>query len=373
MIDKKRIHDLFVKLVEIDSPSKQENLICDFLCDYFCSINQEFSVDNAGEIIGGTTGNLHVRISGTIPGPTRLFSAHMDTVQPGERIKACLNENGNFVSRGDTILGGDDKAGIAALLEAYNYIREHKIPHPPLEFLFTVCEEQGLLGIRAFDFNKTQAKWGYVLDAGDKPGAIVVKSPAINSFEFLVKGVAAHAGINPEAGINAITVAAHALANMPNGRINEQTTCNIGMIRGGVARNIVADSCLMIGEARSLSGKELAALTTELTNSFIDAVRLKGAVPDVKVEQLYPEIELSPESEIVKHCVETIRSLDIEPFLIGTGGGSDASIINAKGIPCLNLGVGMNEVHTTKESISLKSLIDTTRIVVSLMRYELNH
>ena len=367
MINENRLVEQFIRLLETDSPSRQEAPVRDLLTEFFQSRGLEVYEDRAGDKIGGNAGNLLVRIPGSAIGPTLLFAAHMDTVQPGIGVKAKIDADGCIRSQGDTILGSDDKAGIAAMLEAYNVLTEQNIPHPPIEYLFTVCEEQGLLGIKQFDLEELKSQSGYVLDGGNAPGTIVIRSPAINVFEYIAKGKAAHAGINPEAGINAIQAMGAALAKMPNGRIDEETTCSIGIINGGAARNIVPDYCMAMGEARSLTSSGLQAITSKLVSVFKQEVEKYGAQAEVRVEKLYSEVHLDSDSEVVERAVRAIKSLNLNPNLIATGGGSDASIIN-KAIPCVNLGVGMEQVHTCEEYIAISSLVQTTGIILAIIK-----
>ena len=228
-------------------------------------------------------------------------------------------------------MGADDKAGIATLIEAIDVCLENAIPLPPLEILLTICEEQGLLGAKHFDFNRVKSSRAYVLDAGDVPGSIVVQSPSQNFIEYTVRGKAAHAGIQPENGINAIQIMAQALVKMENGRIDPETTPNFGTIEGGQARNIVADYCRVDGEARSLDRSKLDSLTERLRATFLTVVGEQGGVGEVKVEVLYPECALDAEEPVVVLAQEAARRAGLESRLVKTGGGSDyASVINGR-------------------------------------------
>ncbi len=366
MVNEKRLIDLFVRLVEIDSESRSEGKFKDYLIKELASRGLKATEDEAAVLVGGDSGNLLVRIPGTIQAKPMLFSAHMDTVSPGMGIKAVVAD-GTIKSQGDTILGADDKAAIAALIEAYDILRENKLEYPPLEFLFTVGEEQGLDGAKAFDFQTLEASIGYVLDGGGAPGTIIIQSPCQNEIEYRVYGKAAHVGINPEAGVNAIKLAAQALANMPNGRIDSETTCNLGLITGGKARNIVADYCVVKGEARSLKRHKLDDLTKELADTFKTIVEAEGGRAEVEVTFLYSEISLNPEDEVVALAVKAVESIGIKPVLTSTGGGSDASVINGHGIPCANLGIGMQKVHTNEEFILIDDLVNDVKLVLGII------
>ncbi len=366
MVNKERLITNFIKMVKVDSLSGQEKAFRDLLQSEFARLGLAAQEDDAGKILKGGSGNLLVKIPGNVARPTLLFAAHMDTVVPGTNIEVSLDSE-VIRSAGDTILGSDDKAGVAAILEALQVILENGLDHPPLELLFTVSEEQGLLGIKNFDFSKLAAEYGYVLDSGGAPGTIVIQSPCQNEIEYRVQGRSAHAGINPEDGINAILIMARALAKMPCGRFDDETTCNFGIIEGGLARNIVPASCWVKGEARSLTRTKLDELTAALLDIFKTEVLKNGGNPEVETVLLYPETALQPDEEVVRLAVRAADKIGIKSELLSTGGGSDASIINGHNIRCANLGIGMNAVHTTDEFIRIEDLVNDARLVLSII------
>lgn len=368
MVNEKRLLAGFIRMVETDSISGQEAGMRELLQGEFEKLGLQAHEDGAAALLGGDCGNLLVRMPGNPDLLPLLFSAHMDTVVPGCGIKAVLDDEGFIRSSGDTILGSDDKAAVAALLEVCQLLQENKLEHPPLELLFTVSEEQGLKGAKVFDFKQVQAKTAYVLDAGGEPGVIIIKSPCQNEIEYKAYGKAAHAGISPENGINAIHLLAQALAVMPCGRIDAETTCNFGSIEGGSARNIVADFCRVKGEVRSLSRAKLDRLTAELKGSFCSEVEKRGGKAEVAVNFLYPEIRLEENEAVVELAVKAARNIGLQPQLLSTGGGSDASIINSQGIRCANLGVGMQAVHTCDEHISFRDLVNVARWVLAIIQ-----
>jgi len=368
MVNQERLLQLFKEMVAISSPSGKEGAFCAYLTDYFKARGATCSEDQAGAMLEGDTGNLLVRIAGMADVKPLLFLTHMDTVFAGGDIQAELGEDGIIRSVGKTILAADDKAGIAAILEAYEVIRENQLEHPPLELLFTVSEEQGLLGAKQFDYSCLQAEIAYALDSGGSPGTIVVKSPCQNEISYSVQGKAAHAGINPEDGINAIQIMAKALAAMPCGRLNPTTTCNFGIIKGGEARNIVAEHCWVKGEARSHARTQLEQLTGELTGTFKEVVQKNGGEPEVVVKFLYPEISLDEDEKVVVLAQKAAQNLGLEVNLISTGGGSDAAIVNGNHIRCANLGTGMSSVHTSDEYISLKDLVNDAAWVLAIIQ-----
>ncbi len=368
MINRERLVANFIRMVEVGSVSKREGKFRDLLKDEFAQRGLEAEEDGAGIILSGESGNLLVKIPGRVSAPALLLSAHMDTVEPGLDIKAQRGRDDVIRSLGNTILGADDKAGIAAILEAWDVLVENQLDYPPLELLFTIGEEQGLLGAKHFDYSRLEARRGYVLDSGGEPGSIVIQSPCQNEIEYRVFGQAAHAGINPEDGINAIAIMAKALAVLPCGRIDEETTCNFGIIEGGIARNIVSPSCRLTGEARSLSRSKLDQLTADLCRTFEAEVVKNGGRCEVEVVFLYPEISLQPDEAVVELALRASNKIGLPTRLLSTGGGSDASIINGNNIRCANLGIGMSAVHTTGEFIKVDDLVNDARLVLSIIQ-----
>ena len=369
MINEERLVQHFMKMVEISSPSGEEAVFRDYLIQYFNDRSAVCVEDQAGEMLEGNSGNLLVRIAGTAANIKPLmFLTHMDTVFPGGDIKPERGDDGIIRSAGKTILASDDKAGVAAILEAYETLRENHLDYPPLELLFTVSEEQGLLGAKQFDYSCLDAEIAYALDSGGAPGTIVVKSPCQNEISYTVQGKAAHAGINPEDGINAIQIMAKALAVMPCGRLNPTTTCNFGIIKGGEARNIVAESCYAKGEARSLSRAELDQLTAQLKQTFCEEVEKNGGQPEVVIKFLYPEISLDENEKVVRLAQKAAQGLGLKVKLVSTGGGSDAAIVNGNQIRCANLGTGMSNVHTSDEFIKVKDLVDDAELVLAIIQ-----
>ncbi|HHW62169.1 MAG TPA: M20/M25/M40 family metallo-hydrolase [Syntrophomonadaceae bacterium] len=367
MINEPRLIEQFLTMVAIGSESFREKALRDYLQSEFLKRGLEIEEDDAARLIGGNCGNLLVRVPGNVNLSPLLLSAHLDTVTPGENIQAVVGEDGCIRSTGPTILAADDKAGIAAILEVLDVLAEENQPRPPLEILLTVCEEQGLLGARHFDFTRLKSRIGYTLDSDGAPGGIVVKSPAQNEINYKVYGRAAHAGMNPEDGINAIQVMAYALSQMPCGRIDPETTCNFGMIDGGQARNIVAEYCHVQGEARSLNPQRLESLTEELQQTFITAVESRGARAAVEVNFLYPAVVLDHDEPVVSLAAQAAEQLDLPVSYKKTGGGSDAAVIYGHGIRCANLAMGMRAAHTQEEHIYVNDLINVVKWVLTII------
>ena len=270
MIDKNRLAETFQSLVSIDSVSREEGRLARELAKSLAKLGAETRFDTAGEKVGGDTGNLIARLKGNALSSPLLLSAHMDTVEPGKGVTAIL-QDGVFTSDGTTILGADDKSALAIILETLQVLKEDRIVHGPLEIVLTICEEVGLLGAKHLDYDLLTATYGYVLDATDTDG-IVTRAPAANRLELVVHGKASHAGSAPENGINAIWLAGQAIGGLSLGRVDRETTCNIGVIEGGIATNIVPDKVIVKGEVRSHDPKKLQAVTDTIVSAFQKAV-----------------------------------------------------------------------------------------------------
>ena len=266
MVNRERLAETFKFLVEIDSVSREEGAMAGEIRKTLDLMGAETFVDSAGDKTGGDTGNLIARLPGNVQAPTLLLNAHMDTVEPGRGITAIL-ENGTFTSDGTTILGADDKSAIAILLETLTILKENALPFGPIELVLTVCEEIGLLGAKHLDLKLITAEYGYALDATDTEG-IVTRAPSANRLEFKIHGKDAHAGAAPEKGINAILLASKAIAELELGRIDHETTCNIGIIEGGIAINIVPNLVRVKGEVRSHDEEKLHKITDQIASVF---------------------------------------------------------------------------------------------------------
>jgi len=362
-----RMIEEFMELVQVDSVSGKERRIADLLKKKLTALGLEVWEDTAGKTAKAEAGNVIARLPGTGEGPVLLLSAHMDTVEPGCGIKPRV-EDGVIRSSGDTVLGADDKAGIVAILEALRLVKENDIVHGGLEVAFTIWEEGGLFGAKNLDYSLISARICFVLDSDGQPGTIVTVAPSHDRIGATIRGRAAHAGINPEEGINAIQVAAHAIALMKIGRIDHETTSNIGIISGGKAVNIVPDSVTIQGEARSLCAEKRVLQTEQMRRAIEDAAEKFGARADIVTETLYPEFNLPKDSPPVKIAVEAARNMGLEPSLVKTGGGSDANIFNSKGIATAVIGIGMKKVHTTEEYITIADLLENARYLFEIIK-----
>lgn len=357
MINESRLLNTFLELVAIDSPSGQEAAIGAELAQRFAALGGQTTRDEHG--------NLIVRWPAGA-GEWLMLSAHMDTVGTDTGIKPQIRD-GVIYSDGTTILGGDDKSGVAAILEVVRSLRESGQRHPPLEVVISVGEEQSLRGAKLLDKAQLRARRGYVLDSGGAIGTIVVSAPSQDSLRVTVFGRKAHAGSEPERGINAIRVASEAIAAMPLGRIDPETTANIGVIEGGVATNIVPDEVRIRGEARSRDDVKLAAQTAAMVAAFQDAAERHGARAEVKLTRSYTGYRLTAENGVVAAAIAAAGRLGFPVNLKATGGGSDANIYAESGITCVVLSTGMADVHTTGEHIAIADMVNAARLLEEIV------
>ena len=374
MIDRKRLAETFKFLVQIDSVSKEEAVIANEIKKMLESMGAETFVDNAGDKIGGNSGNLIAKFKGNTQAPPLLLNAHMDTVEPGRGVTAVL-ENGTFTSDGTTILGADDKSAIAILLETLTILKENDLPYGPLEIVFTVCEEIGLQGAKHLDLSAVTAKYGFALDATDTEG-IVTRAPSANHLEFTVHGKDAHAGAAPEKGINAISLASKAIAKLELGRIDRETTCNIGIIEGGIATNIVPNLVKVKGEVRSHDDEKLDNITNKIVFSFTEAIEnyntmnTNDELPrvEINIKKDFPRTHIPDDHPVIKLATRAAENLGRNMKTKTTGGGADANIFFEKGIFTGVLGTGMRDMHTVRESVKLDDMVCTTELLLEIIR-----
>ncbi|NLY54052.1 MAG: M20/M25/M40 family metallo-hydrolase [Firmicutes bacterium] len=366
MVNQDRIVQEFLELVQIDSAPGQERQLADALKAKLEALGLEVVEDSAGEAIDGNAGNVIARLPGKVKNaPTIAFAAHMDRVSPGFGIKPQVKD-GIIYSDGTTILAADDVAGIVQMLEAVRVLAEQEIEHGDIELLFTISEEAGLQGAKNLDRSLLRAQAAYFLDGGGDVGTIIPAAPAQKKITVKVNGVPAHAGIEPEKGVSAIVVAADAITRMNLGRIDEETTCNIGTIRGGVATNIIPEEVVLLCEVRSRNEQKLQAQVDHMVNEFENAATRFGVSVDIDIEESYPAMNLSEDDQAVQLVVEAVKAMGLTPNLVPTGGGSDANILVGKGLPSVILGIGMEKVHSTEESISIEQLVAGAELVVAI-------
>ncbi|MFZ3588464.1 tripeptidase T [Bacillus sp. DJP31] len=368
MVNQVRLLNEFLELVQVDSETKFEAEIAKVLKEKFSALGVEVFEDDTMSITGHGAGNLICTLTGTKEGVDIIyFTSHMDTVVPGNGIKPSV-QDGYVVTDGTTILGADDKAGLAAMLEAIKLLKENNIPHGTIEFIITVGEESGLVGAKALDRNKITAKYGYALDSDGKVGTIIVAAPTQAKVKATILGKTAHAGVAPEKGISAITIAAKAISRMPLGRIDEETTANIGRFAGGQQTNIVCDRVDILAEARSLIPEKMEQQVQKMKDAFESAAAELGGRAEVEVTVMYPGFKFGEGDHVVEVARRAAASIGRNSELQQSGGGSDANVIAGHGIPTVNLAVGYEEIHTTNERMPIEELVKTAELVVAIIK-----
>jgi tripeptide aminopeptidase len=365
-IQTERLKGLFLELVRIDSISRREGRIAARLADELGALGAAVRFDGAGAEVGGEVGNLVAHLRGTTDAPALLLCAHMDTVSPGEGVRPVV-EDDVIRSDGTTVLGGDDKSGIAIVCECVRVCRERGVPHPPIDVVFTICEEVGLLGARHLDLGLVRARRGLVFDS-DAVGVCFTRAPGANHLDVVVRGRAAHAGMAPERGVSAIVVAAEAIAAMRLGRLDAETTANVGRIEGGRATNIIPDEVRVRAEARSHDPAKLAAQTDHMRRCFEEAAgRHPGAAVAVEVEAAYAPMAVADDAPIMRlvHAAAARTGRTIE--VAGMGGGCDANILNRRGLEVVNLGTGMRDIHTTAEWLKVSDMVAAAEVTLAVI------
>jgi tripeptide aminopeptidase len=382
MIEKERMTEHVMDLIRIDSLSKKEKDMALRLQEDMEDLGAECFYDDAGEKLNGNVGNLIVKLEGNKSDALPFFlSAHMDTVGPGEGIKPRI-EDGIMKSDGTTILGSDDKSGVAIIVETIRALKDNSIPHGDIEIAFTICEEIGLLGAKHIDISKFKAKHGIVLDSST-PDRLVLRCPSAERIEFTVHGLEAHAGLCPENGISAIELASKAISKMKLGRIDDITTANIGVIHGGRATNIIPNNVRVVGEARSHSEEALREQVDHMRKCFHDAVSknevtihddlsIEGityiAKLDEYIERSYDRMDVDVKCLPVILVENAVKNLGYTIEHHTSGGGCDANYFNAMGIECVNLGTGMYELHTVNEYLVMEEFFRSADIVLESIR-----
>jgi tripeptide aminopeptidase len=376
LIDEARLKHLLIELIKIDSLSRKERDVAMRLKREMEELGATVEIDDAGEKVGGNVGNViaHFRGNNSASRPL-LLSAHMDTVVPGEGIVPILD--GDILrTDGTTVLGGDDKSGVAIICEVVRVIKEHKLPCGDLDIVFTICEESGLIGAKCLDVGRIKARTGLVLDS-DSVGFLFTKAPAANRMEFRIHGLEAHAGVCPEKGISAVKVAAEGIAQMKLGRIDYETTANIGVIEGGMAVNIVPNLVVLKGEARSHSQEKLEQQTWHMRRCLEEAAARHALETDgqrffasveAKIARDYDRMDVSDSAPIVQLVQAAAKNLNVEIKTTATGGGCDANVLNQKGLEVANLSTGMREIHTVKEWLNLKDLYLSAQMVLETVK-----
>lgn len=364
--NEKRMLDRLMEMIRIDSPSFHEKPMTDYLEKYFKDRGYEVYRDEAGSKFGSDGGNVLVHIPGTMEGEAICFNAHQDTVEPGRGIEPVYKD-GKLTSAGDTVLGADDKSGIAMLMELLDVIKENNVPHREMYYLFTICEEQGMHGAKNFDISKLPCRNLYALDGAGQVGGVSTSSPSKYGIRAVFHGKAAHAGIEPQNGINAVCMAARAISLVKFGRIDEETTSNVGRIEGGGMTNVVSDSAFFTAEVRSHSEEKLQHQLDLIQKACQQAAEEFGGQAEVELSHDYPAAKPNPESFLYQLNLKALKAEGIEPHYVISGGGGDSNIFSGKGFECGGISTGMLDVHGVNETLHLDIFQQAFNVVYRMM------
>jgi tripeptide aminopeptidase len=362
------ILDLFLELCAIPSPSGHERAVADRVGAYLTDLGLAWDEDDAATRLDGDTGNIYCRLPATNGGGTPIFlCAHTDTVPPEAAIEPVVGEDGVVRNAAGTILGSDNKAAVVAMLEATRRIVRDGLPHAGIELLFTPQEEVSLRGADAFDHTRFHARTGYVYDQGAPIGEIVLGSPHGRLLDFRFHGRAAHAGMNPEDGRSAIAAASRAIADFRLGRIDEETSANVGVVTGGTARNVVPEWCSFTAEVRSHDERKAVELVREMLETAAFAASLAECEVESEVRPSFPGYRFREGDAPVVLAATALREAGFEPTYALSGGGADANVFNARGLSCVNLANGMTEIHTPDEHIAVADLDAMVAVTLALV------
>jgi tripeptide aminopeptidase len=367
-----RVATLLLELCAIPSPPGEERVVADRVVRELEAIGLEWDEDGVGRSIGSNTGNVLCRLPGGTDGGVPIFlCAHFDTVPLDGTLEPVVGEDGMVRNAGGTILGSDNKAAVAVMIEAARRIVEERRPHAGVELLFTPMEEIGLVGAAAFDVSRLEARLGYVYDQASPIGDVVTGSPSAQELELTFVGTAAHAGMVPEEGRSAIVAAARAIADMPLGRIDPLTTANVGLVRGGTARNVVPERCTLEAEVRSHDAGRLTEVVQQILDAAAFAASISDCTLETRLEPKYLGYRFRDDDPAVRIAIDALARAGFEARLGLSGGAADANVFNAQGLPCVNLANGMVDIHTPDERIALDDLdrmVDVTLALVDVAR-----
>lgn len=367
-INRERFLADFLELVRIPSPSGREREVAQAVKAKILAMGLTVLEDEAGKGFGGEQGNLIVKVPGNLEGvPPILLNAHLDTVLPCENVNPIV-EGDKVRSDGRTILGADNKAGVCVLLELLRVLNEDDIQHGPLEIVFTVAEETGLHGAKHLDYSLISAEIGFVLDSGPPVNKVIVQAPSQKNLRAIVRGKSAHAGVSPEKGINAIQLAARAIASMRLGRIDQETTANIGVIRGGLATNIVPEEVEILGEARSHDPRKLEEQIAHMVSLIEKEAQKGGGKAEIEVTDVYRSFRITEDDLPSKVLKAALAKMGLKPQWEATGGGSDANIFNEHGIKCVLICCGEESPHSPEnERLDIPSALQSVELLVNIV------
>ena len=365
--ERERLHDTFEAICRIESPTGHERGMADWITRTLAGYGLAVQEDDAGSAVGSDAGNLLARIPGH-DGRWLLFCAHMDTVPLTAAIDPVRREGG-WENANDGILGADNKAAVAAMLEIARLLAlPGATPSIGIELLFTVAEETGLNGARHFDVARLSSRYGYVFDHASPIGEVIVASPTQMRIDADIRGKAAHAGLHPEQGVNAIIAAAQAITNMPQGRLDAETTANVGVIAGGTATNVVADRCTISAEVRAVEQEQVDRYVTQAIDAIQDAADSAGCDLDLNLRQLFTGYRTGQRELPVATAVRALRRLGYEPSYRSSGGGSDANAFRVNGFACTNLANGTERAHERTERVSFTALEANLELMLALVQ-----
>ena len=361
--------DLFLELCALPSPSGKERAVTDRVCAVLTELGLEWDEDEAAAKLDGEAGNVYCRIPPTngTHGTPIFLCAHTDTVPPEAAIDPVVGEDGIVRNTGGTILGSDNKAAVVAMLEGVRRVLAEGREHAGIELLFTPQEEVSLRGADAFDHTRFLATIGYVYDQGAPIGEIVLGSPHARLLDFRFHGTAAHAGMHPEDGRSAIAAASRAIADFRLGRVDEETSANVGVISGGTARNVVPEWCTFTAEVRSHDERKAVALAREMLESAAFAASLVDCAVESEVRPSFPGYRFRESDAPVRLAATALERAGYTPSYALSGGGADANVFNARGLQCVNLANGMMEIHTPDEHIAVADLEGMVEVTLALV------
>ena len=354
--------ELFTELAALPSPPGEERAVADRVAEYLRGLGLDVEEDDAGRRIGSTAGNLFCRLEPTTPGEPLFLCAHLDTVPPAGPIEPVIDD-GVVRNAADTILGADNKAAVAAMLEATRRVVVDGRGHAGIELLFTPKEEVGLLGAAAFDEGALNAQVGYVYDQAAPIGHVILGAPYAHAMQVRFHGRAAHSGMYPEEGRSAIAGAAKAIADLRLGRLDEETTANVGLIEGGTAPNIIPEWCTFNAEARSHDERKLADVVQEMLDAITFAAGLSECEVESEVKKSYRGYRFRQDDLAVRLAAAALEANGYRLQYELSGGAADANVFNERGLSCVNLANGMTDIHTPDERISvadLEGMVDVT-------------
>lgn len=384
-VNRKRLLDMFLKLVSIDSESYHERKMADFLIQELQRRGLDVQEDDcAGKLTeiclknlkepADTAGNLWICFPGNLKSEKEnrdkaiLLSSHMDTVRPGTGKKAVVHDDGTITSDGSTVLGADDAAGIAEIFELLDVLTEKNLPHPDIEILFAAAEEPFCQGSRFFDYKKVHAKTAYTLDLSGAVGRAALAAPCILSLYIRIQGKSAHAGFCPESGIHAIYIASQAIASLPYGRIEADTTINLGTIHGGTGKNIVPEEVYLTGEIRSMSQEKALYWLNRISDVFHEAAEKAGGFAEIISEKEVDAYRIREDEPVVRYFVKAAENLNLPWQLTDTFGGSDNNNFYSNGIHGIVLANAMNNAHTTQEFSHIDELVRSARLLLEIVQ-----